>query len=329
MKYLLFTHNDLDGAGCRIIFNYVFRQNGEVVICSNSDIDEKVLNALEGKILDRYNIIYFADICPSAEVLRRLTEYNVRIYDHHVTNMYALGFADEYKTFIARIVSETDGKMESGTSLLADAIIGELVVKFDTPMFHQLVDTIRSYDTYEWKKTNNLEAKKLQTLFHLMGLEAFCEYYENALINYQLKDVSFPMPAPIELIDRAFIPIIENQLKQEQELINDFIEYGTVYPINIKGYNVALVLGVKGGANISELAVQYLNQHPEFDIMGIYMPYYNTISFRCVRNDINIGEEICAPIGGGGHPKAAGVILTDAIENAITAAFSSFLNGEM
>ena len=52
-KTILFTHNDLDGAGCRIIFElafaYVPNDKWEVVICSNNNVNDKVTEHISGR----------------------------------------------------------------------------------------------------------------------------------------------------------------------------------------------------------------------------------------------------------------------------------------
>ena len=54
LKAILFTHNDLDGAGCITIFelahhHLVEPQEWRSIICSNDNIDEKVLTSWKKK----------------------------------------------------------------------------------------------------------------------------------------------------------------------------------------------------------------------------------------------------------------------------------------
>ena len=51
-------------------------------------------------------------------------------------------------------------------------------------------------------------------------------------------------------------------------------------------------------------------KHPEYDFMVSFdLSNYGTFQFRTIKNDINLGGSIAAPLGGGGHPKAAGASL--------------------
>ena len=51
-----------------------------------------------------------------------------------------------------------------------------------------------------------------------------------------------------------------------------------------------------------------------------------SFSFRCTRDDIDLGKNISAPIGGGGHPKAAGAPISTDFKNMIVEMISTELN---
>ena len=302
---ILFTHDDLDGAGCRVIFelthsNEVKGVDYDVFNCSIKELDTIVLNYFHTSKFDKkFDTITFADICPSVELLTKLRNegYDVLIFDHHPTNEFAWDIIRDR----AVILPEINGRPESGTSLLYQHIgicTNKLVKKF--------VDTIRSYDTWEWKSTNNIMAKKLNTLFFLLGMDKFCDFYVRYLNQY-FNTLELTEP---ELIIEEHMAFVDARLDQEEKVINDFIANGKVYDINVLNYRCAFILGPKG-ANMSELSNLYLINHPEYDMVCTYMPYDNTLSFRCNREDLDLGKDICAPLGGGGHKKSAGAPLLD------------------
>jgi oligoribonuclease NrnB/cAMP/cGMP phosphodiesterase (DHH superfamily) len=55
----------------------------------------------------------------------------------------------------------------------------------------------------------------------------------------------------------------------------------------------------------SELGNRLCQMHPEIDFVAmIYMS--GTVSYRTVKDDIDIGKDVAKLFGGGGHAKAAG-----------------------
>ena len=318
MKEFLITHDDLDGAGCRILFQIAHEKmekgrDYDVINSHNNTIDADTMAFINsGRFNKLEDILYYADICPSPEILQMLFDngYDVRIFDHHKTNVYATEIYGDR----ACIIPEYNGRLESGTSLLW------MYYRTNKPYMNcdlvsMFQEVVRSYDTWEWKSTGNVIAKQLQTLFYLLGMDNFCTYYTKFLM------ISYDH----HLISDSHMMFVEARMEQEQKAIDDFINGDNYYDMNVAGYKTAFVLGSRG-ANVSEMCNQWLLKHPEYDIMCVYLPYDNTFSFRTVRDDINLGEDICKPLGGGGHPKAAGAPMSEEDINTIIAIFDVVLN---
>lgn len=318
-KVILFTHDDLDGAGCRVIFevyaNTAQLKEWQVVICSNNNVDQKVNDTISEAVVSHTTTLIFADICCSKDLLTWLNNKfdNVIVYDHHLTNMYAKDVIGDK----AHIISVNDkGKMESGTSILYKFSIRECfsevndldIYDCDTEMMlmDEFVDTVRSYDTYEWKSTGNKNAKALQTLFGLLGMNNFCNTFITRIKN--ACDFS-------NLISDDEYRFINAKLDNEQAIIDKFTE-DDIIPVKVKGYNTALCLK-SVFANISELAYQFLTKYPKYDIfVCASLKEGGVFEIRTIRDDIDTGKKIAAPIGGGGHPKASGAPIKKAVINA-------------
>lgn len=310
-KSILFTHDDLDGAGCRIVYELAHKDLEKgidylIVNCSNGGVDNDVIKTLDNGIIDKDTKIYFGDIVASREVLERIVnEFSMPIIlDHHRTNFFATWIVPE-----AVIVPENElGVMQSGTSLVYQhfSSIGDIDVK-NKEFLAEFVDTIRSYDTYEWKETNNINAKKLNTLFTLLGMERFCEQYIKRITTDDSSDI-------ISIEDIKFV---EAKLENEQRII-DSITPDDVYHTEVNGFKTAFALG-GFGVNVSELSHQFLTKYPEFDIFANFTLFSGggLFSFRTIRDDLDIGKDIAVPIGGGGHPKAAGAPLGEEIREHI------------
>lgn len=361
LKIVLFDHDDLDAAGCRIVFELAYHclqkdVDYTIVHCSNNNVDELVIGMIDNDNVDENTEIFFTDICASREVLETLVSKfkNVMIWDHHRTNFFATWIIPE-----AVIIPENSmGMLESGTSLLFKHFSEIAEVDFTDPrslyfidskdlvqyiqsskyrsdivipakmievakyennfkMISSLVDNIRSYDTYEWKDTNNLTAKKLQTLFFLLGMDRFCNRYVNKFLNNNSGD----------LISESDMDFVDSKLEYEQKVI-DSIGMDNIYDVSIKGLRSAFILN-SAGANISEVAYQFLTNHPEFDMfLGFSFARGGEYSFRCTRDDLNLGEIIAAPIGGGGHPKASGAPIPDEIKDQVIRILLSGVDSE-
>lgn len=328
LKTILFTHDDLDGAGCRIVFNLAFSHLNDheykILNCSNNNIDDQVIEFLSSNDFNEDTAICFGDICPSREVLESVskTVKNVYIWDHHRTNFFA-----EWIVPSAQIIPENDfGQMECGTSIMfkyfnsiaysTNSPCGRLFLNNgNQSLLSSLVETIRSYDTYEWKETGNIDAKRLQTLFRLLGMERFCHRYI-ARILFDKND---------NLIINGDMEFVDAKMEAEQRAI-DNLTLDDIYDINIKGYRTAFALNTIY-ADISEAAHQFLTRYPEFDMFaGFSLSRGGMFSFRSLRDDIDLGKDIALPLGGGGHPKAAGARLPREISEQIADMIIEFMN---
>ena len=330
LKEILFTHDDLDGVGCSVIYHLAHmhmreHEEYEVVNCSNFSINDDVRKWLS-LISPNETEITFADICCDEYLLKELYNigYDIKVFDHHKTNMYACDIVEG-----AQIIPINElGVMESGTSLIynyyvdmgtfmekdphAKYIIGDKANKILLPKF---VDTVRSYDTWEWKRTSNMNAKYLQTLFILLGLDKFTERYIKKLTDINDK----------YLVNKVDMEFIMTKIENEQKVIDEFTP-DKLIDINVRGYKTGLIIGYTG-ANIGDLSHQFLLKYPEYDmICGFILGSESTFSFRTTRDDFDTGAIIAAPIGGGGHPKASGAPLDEEIKDEIISMLVNELN---
>lgn len=340
-KLFLFTHDDLDGAGCRIIFDLAYGRSNRVESldiwnCSNANIDNKVAEAIDTGKVSAETIVWFADISASREMLNRIQDAakEVWVVDHHRTNFFVEH--ELRQPGHAIIVPENPlGQLQSGTSLLYKKLC-ELAMYTDSGIYNgdllygsrnqqdligDFVDTVRSYDTYEWKQTGNQTAKELNLLFSLLGMERFCQMYLG-----RMRDSKYSAGV---IGDDSIRMFIDAKLENEQRAIDKFTP-ADVITTTVRGYRTALRIGSCYPANVSELANQFLTKYPEFDIFVLFtVNEGGRFDFRTVRDDINLGEEIALPMGGGGHPKAAGAPLCQEIKDIFSEYVIAEMNGEI
>ena len=361
---ILFTHDDLDGAGCRILFELAHRdvnpETWKIVNCSNKNIDEQVQLWLDSGDLDPDCTICFADIVCSRDMFVRVkTEYeHIYVWDHHRSNFWV---QTEYPS--AEIVPETEmGVLQSGTSIMYQFWCKCAEIYKDAPNYEyfrsgyenadliaHFVDTVRSYDTYEWKQTGNLEAKKLQILFFLLGMERFCKRYVDRLtmshdafaeleanatahdgkvVLEWLKDFAnkeYGRPSKT-LFSSSDLEFIDSRLKMEQKRIDEFT-LDDIIDVQVRGIRTAFALNTVG-MNVSELANQFLVKHPEFEMfVGFTMADGGQFSYRTVKDDLDISALVAVPNGGGGHPKASGSYVPKDLMDHIADLLINEMNG--
>lgn len=338
VKVILFTHDDLDGGGCRVIFSLAHSHldNSEwmIINCSNNSVNDDVKKAIEEGIIGEDTIVCFADICASKEVIQMLVQKcgsdKIFVWDHHLTNLF---ITQEIPNAV--VIAENElGVKESGTSLLYKHF-SELAYNDESDprgkffrnegnqkLLSLFVDTVRSYDTYEWKQTNNIDAIKLNKFFWFIGMDLFCNRYIDALKkNDNTEDII--------LADGDLKYIINSKIELEKKII-DSITPADVFTFNVRGYKVAFSFPIFG-ASASELGNQFLTRYaPEYDIF-VSMSITNdrgTFQFRTIRPDLNLGKDIAIPLGGGGHPKAAGAPVPEFIVTEIIDMVINHLNSD-
>ena len=305
---VLITHNDLDGAGVRVVYelaNWHRKDKVHIIHADNGEVDQKVKELLDSGNTDpETTTICFGDICASREVLIRLSEdYTIMIWDHHRTNSWAKEIVPS-----AEIISElVNGKLESGTSLIYNYYrnlsgkrpSGKENIYISSQQSHKylrkFVETVQSYDTYAWKASNNMEAKNLQVLFSLLGMEKF-------VAKYVAKFMDLGDDAP--LIEENDMRFISSKIDQEQSSI-DRVKIEDVMVVDLRGYKCAVRFS-NGGMNVSELSFQFLSRHPEIDIFIGVDVGNGGFAYRTIKDNIDTGAIFAKSLGGGGHPKASG-----------------------
>lgn len=312
LKKVLFTHDDLDGAGCTVLFELACRladRDFVVINCHNQSVDQDVRNYISEH--SEAAEFYFADICCSEELLRSIAadmcveDELVHVFDHHITNKFAYNVPG----VDACILSGNDTvKMQCGASILEKDVVCE-PIWFDKNV-QRFVNTVRAWDTFDWQNypENNLiriEARLLNILFHTLGMKLFCDtYIEEFLASSDEYWES--------VIPKKYIELAKYQAEIEENAIESFAS--TLAPkFNFKVEENGQLRTLKGAyfiyhgsLNISTAMNKWLERNPDVDVAIMYMPQYQTLSIRTLKDNVDVAQAICKPCGGGGHPKAAG-----------------------
>jgi len=321
LQSVLFTHTDLDGAGCDVIFR-LSQWNKKptdykAYHCNYKNIDEKIQKSIDkGEIEPDYTNIYIADIVPSRELLYHLVEKynNVFLWDHHPSNE---DISEKIPTHCCIMVRDMNGVKQCGASLMYkyfqnQAMLNPLDLK--TRKFQPgymaaehlriFVDTIRSWDIWEWKETNNPIPQKLNTLLHLYGIDLFVSKFTQAfLINAFRKD-------SIQLINRNEMIFVNAKLKADRKRI-DAVKVSDCEIATLNGYVTALYF--VDNLPLTELASNFLARNENIDIFaGINIPL-GSVEFRTIKDiDLSVIAKRCGEYWktkGGGLKQASGAML--------------------
>ena len=286
----LFTHTDLDGVGCAILAKLAFGEEVDISYCNYDDINENVMNYLNHND-DSLSYIYITDILVNEEVAELLDKRGgVVLLDHHPT---ALGL-NKY-SWCKVMVEDLNGVKTSGTKMFYHwlAMNGCLNEELETnEALSRFAELVRNYDTWRWSELGEegVICKQVNDLLYLYGRDKFITWCIS-----EIHDDVFPrLYSADELL-----------LNTKQKEIDEYVEEKNeqLFTSPMCGRVCGFVFAEK---YVSELGNRLCKMHPEIDYVAMIDMGSKTVSYRTVKDDIDLGKDVAQLFGGGGHPKAAG-----------------------
>jgi oligoribonuclease NrnB/cAMP/cGMP phosphodiesterase (DHH superfamily) len=289
--YKLLSHNDLDGVGCGILAKLAFGDQVNVRYNSISSLNAQVEWFLEND--DKHTFLFITDLSVNEENEKRLDAFyqaggNIQLLDHHKTalpfNSYEWGHV---------VVEDAEENLTSATSLFYEYLVTHQLMK-PSNVTAEFVELVRQYDTWEWEKNNNQEARRLNALFFLVSIEEF----EEKMINRLKAGDHFRF----DEFEKKILDMEENKIERY-----------------IRRKRRGLVQTQAGGlfAGIvyaesyhSELGNELGKEYPHLDYIAILNMGGKRVGFRTIHDHIDVSE-VAGHFGGGGHAKASGCSLTD------------------
>lgn len=302
-KTKLFTHTDLDGIGCAIVAYLAFgRDNVDVEYCNYDDVDEKAETFLSNSELrNLYDKIFITDISISEELAKAIdvwiNPFNIRLFDHHATALWL----NEYEWCEVIVEDPEYGFKTCGTELFCRHLIETGYfkgIKFEAAKNRDLfVQIVRDYDTWRWKELGEegIVCKQVNDLFYIYGREEFINWALKRL-KYYGSYPEFPSFSDADLL----------LLDQKQKDIDRYIEKKDKHLMvrtDAFGYTYGVIFAEQ---YFSELGNRLCELYPELDYVAMIDICDGKVSYRTVRDDLDVGGIIAHSFGGGGHPKAAG-----------------------
>lgn len=307
-KAIVFSHNDLDGAGCVILGKLAFNTCAYRVNNYNN-IDKKICDFLDNEALksqNSYDYLFITDISVNDDTINKLNESRYRnsyiLLDHHDTRT-EIHNGDN----IFVIVNDSEGKPNSGTNLFAEFIEHNFGFKFNQST-NFFVDMVRCWDTWLWKEMDIFTPVELN---HLFGHLKFIEFVKNFCS--KLEDNSFGLFSDRE---REIIQKIVDDIQYYFDTMKTYISFEDEYTI---GYCVA-------EDYTSYIADMYLDKNKNVDFLIILNLKKGLGSIRTQKENIHVGK-IAEKLGGGGHEKASGFSINEELYNSIMSGLNESIMG--
>lgn len=289
--YKLLSHNDLDGVGCGILAKLAFGKDVAIRYNSISGLNYEVEWFLENDSPKTSLII--TDLSVNEENEKKLEEFHqaggkVQLLDHHKT---ALHF-NEYE-WAEVIVEDEESKLTSATSLFYGYLQKYERIE-PSEAISEFVELVRQYDTWEWEKNENEEARRLNALFFLLSID---EFEEKMIHRLQTNEHFF------------FDEFEEKLLDMEETKAERYIRRKRRELVQIK-VNELFAGVVYAESYHSELGNELGKDNPHLDYIAIINIGGKRMGFRTIHDHVDVSE-VAGRYGGGGHAKASGCQLTE------------------
>lgn len=297
----LFTHLDLDGIGCAILAQLTFGKNVDITYCNYDEVDVLVREYIS-KMDKGHDTCFITDISIKDDLASEIDrEYknNFKLFDHHKT---ALDL-NKYDWCVVETMNNKKGLQTCGTELFYEYLIEHKYLKEDVKDFVKLVT---NYDTWRWTEVGNmgLISKKMNDLLYLYGRDEFVKW---CLDKFKSRKSFLRFDKEDELLLQFNQKEIDKYIdSKEKEMI-----------ISCDGeYKYGVVFAEK---YFSELGNELCTRNPNLDYVAMVNVGTYSISYRTIKENIDVGQ-VAKRYGGGGHQKAAGLdfhnhIVTQFINN--------------
>ncbi|CAM4005458.1 DHH family phosphoesterase [Mesobacillus thioparans] len=291
--YRLFTHNDLDGVACGILFRLAFGEKADIRYNSVSELNfqmEKYFERMNER-MKKEDHLYITDLSVNQEITERINRFvseggKANLIDHHKT---ALHFNDYSWGFVK--VEDESGSLTSAASLVYEYLISNEHLA-QRGALDEFVELVRQYDTWEWDIHQNFKAKNLNDLFFMVSIE---DFEERMISRLQTGD------------EFEFDEFEQKLLEMEEDKIQRYIRRKKREIIQME--HDGLFGGVVHAESYhSELGNELGKEFPQLDYIAILNVGGRKISFRTIHDHVDVSA-LAGKFGGGGHAKASGCTL--------------------
>lgn len=294
MKILLFTHkSDIDGMGNAVLAKLAFKEVN-YVLCETFNLQKEVSKFYEDGSIYNYDMIFVTDMWLEEPMLSKIAndiklKDKFYVFDHHKS---ALESNFNIYPFTTIRIADENG-LCCGTSLFYEYLISNNLLVSNNLVIREFSELTRKYDTWEWKtKYNDEMPHELSLLFDSVGCDGYIELMYQKLSHENNAKFTF------NELERM---LIQNKINQVQEKLSNYSK--KVYYKNILGLKAGIVFIDYEYRN--DIAEYFRQNNFDMDFAMLIALDYGTISYRSVKDDVNV-RLIAEAMGGKGHDKAAG-----------------------
>lgn len=292
MKVLLFTHkSDIDGMGNAVLAKLAF-ENVNYVLCETFDLQNEISKFYEDGSIYNYDMIFITDLWLEEPTLTKIAkdkklQGKFFVFDHHKSALE--GDFNKYDFTTIRIFDEKG--LCSGTSLFYEYLTEQGFLPKEENAIQEFSELTRKYDTWEWKtKYSDEIPHELTLLFDSVG----CDGYIKLMIEkLQEKSSNFEFNELEKML-------IANKRQQVLEKLKNYASKVTFR--EVMGLNAGIVFIDYEYRN--DLAEYFREQNFNIDFVMLIALDYGTISYRNIKDNVNV-RLIAEAMGGKGHDKAA------------------------
>ena len=297
----LFTHTDLDGVGCAVLAKLAFNNDVDIEYCNYDDINSKVEEYFNNDL--EYDC-HITDISVIEELANKIdnSDKKYKLLDHHPTALHL----NNYDWCTVIVENEYNHIKTSGTELYYHWLADKgYIDRNDT--LDRFVELVRNYDTWRWATLgeSGIICKQVNDLLYLYGRNKFIDWCLN-----EIRSGVFPK---LYESDKLVLEIeqnnIDNYIKKKNEQL---------IVMQLCDKTCGVVFAEK---YFSELGNKLCQMHPEIDFVAM-IDMSGTVSYRTIKDDIDLGKDVAKLFGGGGHAKAAGSRFVNEVQfNVINSIF--------
>lgn len=299
MKTLILSHKaDIDGLS-PVIFLKLVRENLDIQLLNANDINPRVSELIKTQAYKEYDEIFITDLTLDEKTCEMIMNTGLddrfHSFDHHAMNLISNNYP-----FGVAISKDENGVNQCATSLFYQYLVKLYPDVFDTPAFRTYTELVRLSDTWDWAKENNLDANKLSDLLSILGREEYIKTYVDFLKNNQ---------------EFYFLDKHKYLLEVEEKRIKRYLEETerTMFHATLCGHPCGIVFAEQHRSLLGNYLAEKYAYCIDFVVM---INLQQGLSFRCNKDNINVGE-IATVFGGGGHVKASGAPMDNSLKREV------------
>ena len=265
-----------------------FIDDVKIEYCNYDEINKKVEEYVDYSWDQKCHI---TDISISNELANKITENMLfgeqfYLFDNHPTALEL----NKYPWCNVRIENKITHIKTSGTEMYYNWLVNEKYLKKHKRL-DRFVEIVRDYDTWRWSELGDegILCKQVNDLLYLYGREKF--------ISWCISKICCSDTFKLDDTDKLLLNI-------KQKEIDDYVEEKDrqLFTLPMCGWIAGIVFAEK---YFSELGNRLCKMHPEIDFV-VMTDTNGTVSYRTIKEDLDLEQRIAKQFGGGGHPKAAG-----------------------